>query len=85
MKISTMHPKKKTHSEHRDYGELEGVLVKINETVSAINERQREIENMSQCLQVPRSLNTLLVPTEGPRSRRWDISTDCTLDTLNVV
>lgn len=48
--------KKRTHREHADYQELEDVLSKINETVNAINERQREIENLSQCLQVSYSM-----------------------------
>ena len=40
--------KKKTPETHSDYKELEAVLTKIVETVNMINERQREIENMSQ-------------------------------------
>merc|ERR1712154_433631 len=40
-------------------GELEAVLIKIDETVNTINERQREIENMSQCLQVQETMSSL--------------------------
>ena len=35
------------------------VLTKINEMVSAINTKQREIENLSQCLQVQESISGL--------------------------
>eukprot|EP01083_Nonionella_stella_P045232 121570_1 len=51
--------KKETPYTHSEYHELECVLDKINQTVSAINTRQGEIENMSQCLQVQETMSGL--------------------------
>ena len=51
--------KKKTPTDHIEYKELDAVLIKIVETVNIINERQREIENMSQCLQVQETMQNL--------------------------
>eukprot|EP01084_Bolivina_argentea_P308187 532831_1 len=51
--------KKNTSKTHKEYNELEAVIGKILETVNMINERQREIENMSQCLQVQETMSGL--------------------------
>eukprot|EP00484_Ammonia_sp_Unknown_P017450 CAMPEP_0197036666 /NCGR_PEP_ID=MMETSP1384-20130603/14111_1 /TAXON_ID=29189 /ORGANISM="Ammonia sp." /LENGTH=770 /DNA_ID=CAMNT_0042466865 /DNA_START=983 /DNA_END=3295 /DNA_ORIENTATION=- len=50
---------KNTPTTHDDYDELESVMQKIEETVNKINEKQREIENMSQCLQIQETMNGL--------------------------
>ena len=39
--------------------ELDAVIIRIVETVNMINEKQRQIENMSQCLQVQETINRL--------------------------
>merc|ERR1712228_151964 len=51
--------KEKTPSHHSEYDHLEQVLIKINEMVTSINTKQREIENLSQCLQIQESINGL--------------------------
>lgn len=42
--------KRKTPSSHREYDEIVSALHKIHSTTQFINEREREIENMSQCM-----------------------------------
>merc|ERR1712228_881579 len=51
--------KEKTWGHHSEYDHLEQVLIKINEMVTSINTKQREIENLSQCLQIQESINGL--------------------------
>ena len=51
--------KKKTPEQHQKYQTLSEALEIITNVANSINERKREIENMSQCLQVMENLREL--------------------------
>ena len=46
-------------SKKNEYNEIENALKKVEEICNEINEKQREIENMSQCLQISQHLKGL--------------------------
>ena len=51
--------KKKTPESHKHYKQLSEALEIVTNVANSINERKREIENMSQCLQVMENLREL--------------------------
>lgn len=61
--------KKRTPKNYIDYNDIDCALNKVNDITNHINERQREIENMSQCLQIQAKLRGLKVNIVEPHRK----------------
>ena len=54
--------KKNTMADHPDYRDINNALLMVTEITEKVNEGQRKIENLSQCLSIQHSLNGLKEP-----------------------